>query len=79
MNLPQTRKLLLALLIALALSSLLAFLLDSLPLGLLAVALLLAFMGCAFSFWRCPRCGEPLGWVGKGIQFCPHCHQRIDK
>ena len=49
-------------------------------LGLLAVALLLAFIACAFSRWRCPHCGEFLGWnLGKGIPFCPYCHQRLDK
>lgn len=79
MKLQQARKLLLALLIALALSLLLAALLGSLLLGLLAVALLLAFITCAFSRWRCPHCGEFLGLVGKGIQFCPFCHQRLDK
>lgn len=80
MKLQQTRKLLLALLIALALSLLLAALLGSLLLGLLAVALLLAFIACAFSRWRCPHCGEFLGWIpGQGIPFCPYCHQRLDK
>lgn len=80
MKLQQTRKLLLALLIVLALSLLLAALLGSLLLGLLAVALLLAFIACAFSRWRCPHCGEFLGWnLGKGIPFCPYCHQRLDK
>ena len=79
MKLQQARKLLLALLIALALSLLLAALLGSLPLGLLAVALLLAFIACAFSRWRCPHCGEFLGWsLGNGIPFCPYCHQRLD-
>ena len=80
MKLQQTRKILLALLIALALSLLLAALLGSLLLGLLAVALLLAFIAYAFSSWRCPHCGEFLGWnLGKGIPFCPYCHQRLDK
>ena len=30
-------------------------------------------------FWRCPHCGEYLGLgLGKGIQLCPHCLERLD-
>lgn len=68
----------LVLLAALLLCLLLAALLNSMVFGLLSVALLLAFMGFSFSQWRCPHCGEFLGLVGKGIQLCPFCHQRLD-
>ena len=68
----------LVLLAALLLCLLLAALLNSRVFGLLSVALLLAFMGFSFSQWRCPHCGEFLGLVGKGIQLCPFCHQRLD-
>lgn len=79
MNLKKARTVLLALLGALLLCLLLAALLGSTALGLLSVALLLAFMGFSFSQWRCPHCGEFLGWIpGKGIPFCPYCHQRLD-
>lgn len=78
MKLQQARKVLLALLAVLLLCLLLAALLGSMALGLLAVALLLAFIAYAFSRWRCPHCGELLGWVGRGIQLCPFCHQRLD-
>lgn len=79
MNLKKARTVLLALLAALLLCLLLAALLGSTALGLLSVALLLAFMGFSFSQWRCPHCGQFLGWVpGKGIPFCPYCHQRLD-
>lgn len=79
MNLKKARTVLLALLGALFLCLLLAALLGSTALGLLSVALLLAFMGFSFSQWRCPHCGEFLGWIpGKGIPFCPYCHQRLD-
>lgn len=79
MNLKKARTVLLALLGALLLCLLLAALLGSTALGLLSVALLLAFMGFSFSQWRCPHCGELLGWIpGKGIPFCPYCLQRLD-
>lgn len=78
MNLQKARKIMLALLAALLLCLLLAALLGSMVFGLLSVALLLAFMGFSFSRWRCPHCGEFLGLVGKGIQLCPFCHQRLD-
>lgn len=79
MNLKKARTVLLALLGALLLCLLLAALLGSTALGLLSVALLLAFMGFSFSQWRCPHCGGFLGWIpGKGIPFCPYCHQRLD-
>lgn len=79
MKLKQARKVLLALLGAMALSMILAALLGSMPLALLAVILLLAFISYSFSHWRCPHCGEYLGRVGKGIQLCPYCHERLDK
>ena len=84
MKLPKARGILLFLLAALALSLLLAALLDSILLGLLSAALLTAFIACAFSLWRCPHCGQLLGWnlawsLGRGISFCPYCHQRLDK
>ena len=44
-----------------------------------AAILLLAFIRYSFSHWRCPHCGEYLGRVGKGIQLCPYCHERLDK
>ena len=48
-----------------------------------SAALLTAFIACAFSLWRCPHCGQLLGWnlawsLGRGISFCPYCHQRLD-
>ena len=84
MKLPKARGILLSLLAALALSLLLAALLDSILLGLLSAALLTAFIACAFSLWRCPHCGQLLGWnlawsMGRGISFCPYCRQRPDK
>ena len=62
-----------------ALSMVLAGLLESMPLALLSAGLLLAFIRYSFSHWRCPHCGEYLGRVGKGIQLCPYCHERLDK
>lgn len=44
-----------------------------------AVILLLVLISYSFSQWRCPHCGEYLGWVGKGIQLCPFCHERLDQ
>ena len=64
-------------LVLLSLSAL--FLLGSMPLALLSAILLLAFIRYSFSHWRCPHCGEYLGRVGKGIQLCPYCHERLDK
>ena len=51
----------------------------ALSMALLSAGLLLAFIRYSFSHWRCPHCGEYLGRVGKGIQLCPYCHERLDK
>jgi len=64
---------------AMGVSMILAGLLGSMPLALLSAILLLAFIRYSFSHWRCPHCGEYLGRVGKGIQLCPYCHERLDK
>lgn len=86
MKLKQVRQVLRALLGAMAACLLLgAVLAGPAPMvGLYFAALgtVLFFVYIAFNFsrWRCPHCGEYLGWdLGKGIPFCPHCHQRLDK
>ena len=83
MNLKQARKVMLCLLGAMALSLLLGAVLPWALAGLIFAALgtvlFLVFISYSFSHWRCPRCGEFLGWnLGKGIPFCPHCHGRLD-
>ncbi len=86
MKLKQAKKVMLALLGAMALSLLTGGILvsGSAAAALLFVAagvvLFFVFIAYNFSHWRCPHCGEYLGWdLGKGIPFCPHCHQRLDK
>ena len=86
MKLREVRKVLRALLGAMGLCLLLgAVLAGAAPLvGLLFAAagavLFFVFMAYNFSQWRCPHCGEYLGWnLGKGIPICPFCAQRLDK
>lgn len=85
MKLKQAKKVMLALLGAMALSLLTGGILvsGSAAAALLFVAagvvLFFVFIAYNFSHWRCPHCGEYLGWVGKGIQLCPFCHERLDK
>lgn len=79
MKLQKAKRVMAGLLGAMAASMALAALLGNMALALLSAALLLAFIRYSFSNWRCPHCGEYLGWVGKGIQLCPHCHERLDK
>ena len=85
MKLKKTRKVMLCLLGAMTLSLLLgAVLAAAAPMaGLFFVSLgtilFLVFISYSFSHWRCPHCGEYLGWsLGKGIPFCPHCIGRLD-
>ena len=79
MKLQKAKRVMWGLLGAMALSMVLAGLLESMPLALLSAGLLLAFIRYSFSHWRGPHCGEYLGRVGKGIQLCPYCHERLDK
>lgn len=86
MKLQQARKVMLALFAAMALSLLLGAILSgtglvwaSLFFVILGTILFFAFIAYTFSHWRCPHCGEYLGRVGKGIQLCPYCHERLDK
>ena len=83
MKLKKTRTVMLSLLGAMALSLLLGALLPwvgaSLIFTALGTVLFLVFISYSFSNWRCPHCGEYLGWnLGKGIPFCPYCHDRLD-
>lgn len=79
MKLQRAKRVMLGLLGAMLLSMVLAALLANMVFALLSVILLLAFISYAFSHWRCPHCGEFLGWnLGKGIPFCPYCHERLD-
>ena len=83
MKLKKTRTIMLCLLGGMALSLLLGAILPwvgaSLIFAALGTVLFLVFISYSFSHWRCPRCGEYLGWrLGKGIPFCPHCHGRLD-
>ena len=86
MKLRQARKVMLALFAAMALSLLLGAILSgtgavwaSLFFVVLGTVLFFVFIAYTFSHWRCPHCGEYLGRVGKGIQLCPYCHERLDK
>ena len=83
MKLKKARKVMLCLLSAMALALLTGALLRSAMASLffvsLGTVLFLIFISYNFSHWRCPHCGEYLGWdLGKGIPFCPHCHGRMD-
>ena len=83
MKLKKARKVMLCLLCAMALSLLLGAILPWAGACLFFVALgtilFLVFISYNFSHWRCPHCGEYLGWdLGKGIPFCPYCHERLD-
>ena len=85
MKLKQARKVMLGLLGAMVLSLLLGALLApaSAAVGLflvvIGVILFFVFMAYSFSHWRCPHCDEFLGWrLGKGIQLCPYCYNRLD-
>ena len=86
MKLQQARRVILALSAAMALSLLLGAILSGtgsvwagLFFAVLGTVLFFAFIACTFSRWRCPNCGEFLGWnLGRGIPFCPYCHQRLD-
>lgn len=87
MSLKTARKTMLTLLGAMALSLLSSAVLTGahhLPAALLSlvlgIVLFFVFMHYSFSHWRCPHCDEFLGWgLGKGIPFCPYCHERLDK
>ena len=83
MKLKKTRTVMRCLLAAMALSLLIGGAVTSPAAGLffvsLGVVLFLVFISYSFSHWRCPHCGEYLGWdLGKGIPLCPHCHERLD-
>ena len=83
MKLKQARTVMLCLLGAMALSLLLGAVLPWVTAGFffvsLGTVLFLVFISYSFSHWRCPHCGEYLGWnLGKGIPFCPYCHKRLD-
>ena len=52
--------------------------------GVVGAVMLLAALGLYNIWWRCPHCGQLLGWnlawsLGRGISFCPYCHERLDK
>ena len=65
--------------LSLLLGAVLPWTAASLFFAALGTVLFLVFISYTFSHWRCPHCGEYLGWnLGKGIPFCPYCHQRLD-
>ena len=83
MKLKKTRTVMLCLLGAMVLSLFLGAVLPWATACLFFVSLgtilFLVFVSYSSAHWRCPRCGEYLGWnLGKGIPFCPYCHGRLD-
>ena len=78
-KLEKTKKVMGGLLAAMAAALVAGAVWANLFFAALAVVLLLVFISYSFSRWRCPHCGEHLGWVGKGIQLCPFCHERLDR
>ena len=86
MKLKQVKKVMRGLLAAMALCLLTGAVLAGIApmaglyFAALGTVLFFVFMVYNFSHWRCPHCGEYLGRnLGKGIQFCPFCHERLDK
>ncbi len=78
MDLKKVKYLVFALGAALFLMTMLAYLLRSLALGLIALGLCVAIVAVQLTLWRCPHCGKSPGRIDARPKFCPHCGEKLD-
>ena len=49
---------------------------GSLPVALVAAALIVGEVAVSIALWRCPQCGR---WLGRSRgRFCPHCGRELE-
>ena len=78
MTLKQVKKLIWVLIGAALLVLAAGMLLNAVPVVLLSIVPLAAYLAVYLQLWRCPHCGAHLGRIDEGGRYCPHCGKKLD-